>query len=95
MNKRLMRDIAEAKTTFRELKFHSPKTVDFDSSAREWKNILEENMDAIESLNEETLWPRDTTFRYLQLMESLQENMEEYKQLQEISCSLILKMNDD
>ena len=37
----------------------------------------------------ETMWPRDTLFEYLQTMEKLQENMQEYQELQHIAaCAL-------
>jgi len=33
----------------------------------------------------DTVWPRDTLFKYLMLMASLQENMREYQELQTLA----------
>ncbi|OUM61470.1 hypothetical protein PIROE2DRAFT_12521 [Piromyces sp. E2] len=42
----------------------------------------------------ETIWPRDTLFRYLQIMETLQENMKEYQELQLIAASILLTLQE-
>ena len=42
-------------------------------------------MNGLLGKQKETIWPRDTLFRYLQIMETLQENMKEYQELQLIA----------
>ena len=51
-------------------------------------------MDKINGYPRETLWPRDTLFRYYQLMERLQENMEERKQIFKLITQSILTDQD-
>eukprot|EP00698_Gefionella_okellyi_P003121 TRINITY_DN12914_c0_g1_i1.p1 TRINITY_DN12914_c0_g1~~TRINITY_DN12914_c0_g1_i1.p1 ORF type:complete len:486 (-),score=93.50 TRINITY_DN12914_c0_g1_i1:153-1610(-) len=42
----------------------------------------------------DVLWPRDTLFNYLQLMEKLQENMKEYQELQLMAAWALMEMHD-
>jgi cation channel sperm-associated protein 2 len=56
--------------------------------SRGWEQTIRETLTALTEKSEETLWPRDTLFRYLQLMESLQENMREYQELQMMASTL-------
>ncbi|KAL7746629.1 Cation channel sperm-associated protein 2 [Sorochytrium milnesiophthora] len=66
-----------------------------NSTDRNWNNIVEETLYALGGQQTETLWPRDTLFRYLQLMESLQENMRELNELQVLAIAHLLQMFDD
>ncbi|KAI8841297.1 hypothetical protein BC829DRAFT_446759 [Chytridium lagenaria] len=50
--------------------------------SRGWEATVAETLMALASSQSETMWPRDTLFKYLQLMENLQENMKEYEELQ-------------
>ena len=42
----------------------------------------------------ETMWPRDTLFRYLQAMESIQENLKEYQELQVLAAEALYELHD-
>ena len=42
---------------------------------------MAETLHALADSTAETMWPRDTLFEYLQLMENLQENMKEYEEV--------------
>ncbi|XP_014667579.1 PREDICTED: cation channel sperm-associated protein 2-like isoform X2 [Priapulus caudatus] len=66
---------------------------DTDSSAH-WDTLVQENIDTISRNPSETLWPRDTLFKYLQLMEALQDNLEERMRLEKIICEILLQVHD-
>ncbi|CAI8038458.1 hypothetical protein GBAR_LOCUS21446 [Geodia barretti] len=42
----------------------------------------------------ETLWAKDSLFRYLEAMEQLQENLEEYDKLQSLTNDVLLQVMD-
>ena len=42
----------------------------------------------------DTLWPRDTLFRYLVLMSSLQENMKEQQEPQLLTACALMELLD-
>ncbi|KAI8611411.1 Ion transport protein-domain-containing protein [Chytriomyces sp. MP71] len=48
-----------------------------------WDEIVQETLVALKDAEVETMWPRDSLFEYLQVMENLHENMKEYEELQE------------
>ncbi|KAJ3327410.1 Cysteine protease atg4b [Blyttiomyces sp. JEL0837] len=50
-----------------------------------WEATVAETLTALAGTQSETMWPRDTLFKYLQVMENLQENMKEYEELQLLS----------
>ncbi|KAJ3194688.1 hypothetical protein HK101_002162 [Irineochytrium annulatum] len=51
-----------------------------------WETTVAETLTSFAASKSETMWPRDTLFKYLQLMENLQENMKEYEELQLLAC---------
>ncbi|ORX49236.1 hypothetical protein BCR36DRAFT_353614 [Piromyces finnis] len=59
-----------------------------------WENTISNTFHGLLGKQKETLWPRDTLFRYLQIMETLQENMKEYQELQLIAASILLTLQD-
>lgn len=61
--------------------------------SRSWNDTVRWNFQNFEGAKE-TLWPRDTLFRYLQLMEQLQDNLAERHQLQRLSVRAITNMLD-
>ena len=54
----------------------------------DWERLVHDNIQLLVKNPTETLWPRDTMFRYLLLMESLQENLQERQDLLDLSCKL-------
>ncbi|KAJ3105736.1 Golgi apparatus membrane protein TVP23 A [Phlyctochytrium bullatum] len=62
--------------------------------AKRWEATVAETLTALASTRSETMWPRDTLFKYLQLMENLQENMKEYEELQLLATSALLEIHD-
>ena len=53
--------------------------------SRGWEETVQQTLLALADKQTETMWPRDTLFKYLQLMETLQENIKEYQELQELA----------
>lgn len=51
----------------------------------DWEKIVHENLELLSKTPSDTLWPKDTLFKYFQLMESLQENLQERDDLQELA----------
>lgn len=58
-----------------------------------WNDTVRANFKNFDS-GKETMWPRDTLFRYIQCMETLQDNLAERHQLQRLSVRAISNMFD-
>lgn len=54
----------------------------------DWERTVHNNLALLTSSPSESLWPRDTLFRYFQLMEALMENLQERQDLQDLACKL-------
>ncbi|ORY49945.1 hypothetical protein BCR33DRAFT_713541 [Rhizoclosmatium globosum] len=59
-----------------------------------WDETVGETLAALEDANVETMWPRDSLFEYLQVMELLHENMAEYEELQKLCTGCLLELHD-
>jgi len=59
-----------------------------------WNNTVRMNLNNLANNNKETLWPRDTLFRYFQLMEALQDNLAERSQLQQLAVLAVSNLHD-
>jgi len=68
--------------------------IESNGSSKEWENTITATLTALSGKSEETLWPRDTLFKYLQLMERFQENLREYQELQDLACLIVLDFHD-
>ena len=52
-----------------------------------WDEVVQETLVSLSNDNQlETLWPRDSLFKYLQLMENLMGNLREYQELNVLAC---------
>lgn len=65
---------------------------DFDLTQLEL--AVQVHLDKINGYPKESLWPRDTLFKYLQLMESLQENVQERSELFKLFSQSIVDDHD-
>jgi len=65
-----------------------------DKNAEAWTTMVEKNMVDLAMEEANFCWPRDTLLRYYVLMEALQENLEERKQLLDLANHAILQMFD-
>ena len=65
-----------------------------EQTAEGWNEMVHENLKALAANPVQTLWPRDTLFKYYELLEQLQENVEEYEELQKLAVQCLLKLQD-
>ncbi|EPZ34913.1 hypothetical protein ROZALSC1DRAFT_28316 [Rozella allomycis CSF55] len=64
--------------------------------SKDWEKTVTETLNALYSTSiGDTYWPRDTIFRYFRTMETLQENMKEYQELQSLMVQALLDLHDD
>ncbi|KAJ3389062.1 Cation channel sperm-associated protein 2 [Lobulomyces angularis] len=69
--------------------------IENQGNSEEWEEIVKETMTALlAGKQSDVMWPRDTLFKYLQTMETLQENMKEYQELQNLLNWAILELHD-
>ncbi|XP_062520595.1 cation channel sperm-associated protein 2-like [Corticium candelabrum] len=59
-----------------------------------WAKTVRDNLQTLAFHLEETRWPRDSLFRYFQIMEELQDNIQEYKEIQQLAVAALLKVHD-
>lgn len=71
---------------------HSENAADMTTDM--WTTMVEKNMVDLALEESNFCWPRDTLLRYYVLMEALQENLEERKQLLDLANHAILQMFD-
>ncbi|KAL7750064.1 Cation channel sperm-associated protein 2 [Sorochytrium milnesiophthora] len=64
------------------------------TASKDWEMTVAGTLQALLIRGDETVWPRDSLFRYFQLMESLQENMREYQELQTLANLTLLELHD-
>nr|XP_006817525.1 PREDICTED: cation channel sperm-associated protein 2-like [Saccoglossus kowalevskii] len=64
-----------------------------DSSIN-WEKTVHDNLELLARTPTETLWPRDTLFRYFQLMEAMQENLQERQDLMDLMYHAVLEVFD-
>ncbi|XP_058956798.2 cation channel sperm-associated protein 2-like isoform X1 [Pocillopora verrucosa] len=60
----------------------------------DWITTVQANLTDLKNHPVETLWQRDTLFRYFQLMEAWQENLAERQQLFRMAGQALLKLHD-
>ncbi|CAH1252717.1 CATSPER2 [Branchiostoma lanceolatum] len=60
----------------------------------DWDRIVQENMTVLSDTIHETVWPRDTLFKYYRLMERLQDNLEERMELHRLASLALLQIYD-
>ncbi|TFK04298.1 adenylosuccinate synthetase isozyme 2 [Platysternon megacephalum] len=62
----------------------------------DWETYIHQNLQSLVEVNEEgqVVWPSDSLFRYFELLEQLQHNLEERKRLQHYAVMALLNMED-
>ncbi|XP_019580891.1 cation channel sperm-associated protein 2 isoform X3 [Rhinolophus sinicus] len=74
--------------------FHS---IDFLHPGQlDWETHVHQNLPGLMDMDqdERVVWPRDSLFRYFELLEKLQYNLEERKQLQEFAVQALMNFED-
>ncbi|XP_029524491.2 cation channel sperm-associated protein 2 [Oncorhynchus nerka] len=63
---------------------------------KDWESYVEENMKVMQEQEEDekVTWPRDSLFRYFELLEVLQHNLDERKRLQNLAVQALLNLHD-
>ncbi|XP_070296196.1 cation channel sperm-associated protein 2 [Salvelinus sp. IW2-2015] len=63
---------------------------------KDWESYVEENMKVMQEQEEDekVTWPRDSLFRYFELLEMLQHNLDERKRLQNLAVQALLNLHD-
>ncbi|XP_064390889.1 cation channel sperm-associated protein 2-like [Halichondria panicea] len=59
-----------------------------------WDKTVRSHLMALSCNPVETLWPRETLFRYYQVMELLVENLDEYDKLQKLANDCLVNLHD-
>ncbi|KAJ3275411.1 Cation channel sperm-associated protein 2 [Terramyces sp. JEL0728] len=61
-----------------------------------WDKMVEETLEALQADRDlEAFWPRDVMFKYLQELESLMENIQEFRELNLMARRTLLELHDD
>uniref|UniRef100_A0ABK0LD00 Cation channel, sperm associated 2 n=2 Tax=Rattus norvegicus TaxID=10116 RepID=A0ABK0LD00_RAT len=62
----------------------------------DWETLVHENLPGLMDMDQDdrVVWPRDSLFRYFELLESLQYNLEERKRLQEFAVQALMNFED-
>uniref|UniRef100_A0A4X2KE73 Cation channel sperm-associated protein 2 n=1 Tax=Vombatus ursinus TaxID=29139 RepID=A0A4X2KE73_VOMUR len=81
---------ASEKQLFPTVSSDSPGLVD-------WETHVHQNLHGLMEMDqdERVVWPRDSLFRYFELLEKLQYNIEERKQLQEFAVKALINLKDN
>ncbi|XP_059570423.1 cation channel sperm-associated protein 2 [Alligator mississippiensis] len=77
----------------------SPPTSSSDqrsSKDLDWETYVHQNLESLREggEGEQVMWPRDSLFRYFELLEQLQYNLEERRRLQEYAVRALTNMQD-
>ncbi|XP_049624973.1 cation channel sperm-associated protein 2 [Suncus etruscus] len=62
----------------------------------DWETHVHQNLPGLMDMDQEecVVWPRDSLFQYFELLEELQYNLEERKQLQEFAVRALMNLED-
>jgi cation channel sperm-associated protein 2 len=60
--------------------------------AKGWDAMVGKTLDALQGLQADYIWPRNTLFNYLRTMEQLQNNLKEYEDLQALSAVAVSEL---
>ncbi|XP_077207259.1 cation channel sperm-associated protein 2 [Paroedura picta] len=69
---------------------------EFSTGGLDWESYIYKNLPGLYQADddEQIVWPRDTLFRYFELMEKLQYNLEERQQLQHYAALALSNLED-
>ncbi|XP_002717986.1 cation channel sperm-associated protein 2 isoform X1 [Oryctolagus cuniculus] len=62
----------------------------------DWETLVHQNLPGLMEMDQDdrVVWPRDSLFRYFELLEMLQYNLEERKKLQEFAVQALMNFED-
>ncbi|XP_029807436.1 cation channel sperm-associated protein 2 [Suricata suricatta] len=75
--------------------FADSRYVDF-ADQLDWETHVHQNLPGLMEMDQDdrVIWPRDSLFRYFELLEKLQYNLEERKRLQEFAVQALMNFED-
>ncbi|XP_045142455.1 cation channel sperm-associated protein 2 [Echinops telfairi] len=82
---------------FSEFSYYSSDSKDFENiDMLDWETHVHQNLPGLMEMDREerVVWPRDSLFRYFELLEKLQYNLEERKRLQEFAVRALMNFED-
>ncbi len=76
--------------------YDSSNEIVLTSFLLEWDSLTKDTLEMLVKSQEknETYWPRDTMFMYLQCMESFLENQAEFQELSSLARKQLLELHD-
>lgn len=77
--------------------FSSSESKNLDSIGQlDWETHVHQNLPGLMDMDQDEciVWPRDSLFRYFELLEKLQYNLEERKRLQEFAVQALMNFED-
>ncbi|XP_063052372.1 cation channel sperm-associated protein 2-like [Engraulis encrasicolus] len=68
----------------------------YSTRDKDWETHVEESMIIVQNQeeDEQVFWPRDSLFRYFELLEMLQHSLDERKRLQNLASQALLNLHD-
>ncbi|KAM9646750.1 cation channel sperm-associated protein 2 [Trichechus inunguis] len=75
---------------------HASKKHSCPTGQLDWETLVHQNLPGLMEMDQEerVVWPRDSLFRYFELLERLQYNLEERKRLQEFAVQALMNFED-
>ncbi|XP_051896245.1 cation channel sperm-associated protein 2-like [Pristis pectinata] len=70
--------------------------ISYKPTAKDWESYVRKNIKLMKyhPAREKVIWPRDSLFRYYELLEQLQYNLEERKTLQFLAAQALMNIHD-
>ncbi|XP_041966142.1 cation channel sperm-associated protein 2-like isoform X3 [Alosa alosa] len=68
----------------------------YSTKDKDWETYVEENVTVMQNqeMDEQVFWPRDSLFKYFELLELLQLNLDNRKRLQGLAAQALLNLHD-
>ncbi|XP_053103877.1 cation channel sperm-associated protein 2 [Hemicordylus capensis] len=87
---------SEAGSVFPGTEYPGIVIQDFQPHGLDWETYIHKNLPTLQQADEDeqVVWPRDSLFRYFELLEKLQYNLEERKQLQHYVALALSNLED-
>lgn len=87
---------AEAPSTLPSLGNQEPSSHELYGGTLDWETYIHKNLPGLYEADddEKVVWPRDSLFRYFELLEKLQHNLDERKQLQHYAVLALSNLED-
>ncbi|XP_062985995.1 cation channel sperm-associated protein 2 [Elgaria multicarinata webbii] len=87
---------AETASVAPSTEFPEPSFHEYHTGTLDWETYIHKNLPGLYEADEDeqVVWPRDSLFRYFELLEKLQYNLDERKQLQQYAVLALSNLED-